>query len=252
MDTDQPQQQPIEGSAPQLIRESVEGKTANENSLTRQILAEFLGTAFLLMAIVGSGIMAQSLTDDVGLQLTMNIMATTASLGCLILTFISISGAHFNPAVSLVDLLLGNLKLFAAAAYVSAQLAGGVVGVIVANLMFDLDAVNWSTKQRSGPNQLLGEAVATLGLLLVIHGVSSRHSKAATAFSVAAFIAGAFAFTSSTSFANPAVTVARTLSDTFAGIEPSSAPSFIIVQLVVAVCSVPLLRLLFLRQDSQS
>ncbi len=252
MAANQPKRQPNECTGPKSVEASVSGDTLNANSLTGQVLAEFLGTAFLLMAIVGSGIMATSLTDDVGLQLTMNIMATAASLGCLILTFISISGAHFNPAVSLVDVLLGNLKPTIAAAYVSAQLAGGVVGVILANLMFDLDAVNWSTKQRSGPNQLLGEAVATLGLLLVIHGVSSRHSKAATAFSVAAFIAGAFAFTSSTSFANPAVTVARTLSDSFAGIEPSSAPGFILVQLVVAVCSVPLVRLLFPGHNTQS
>lgn len=208
------------------------------------VLAEFLGTAFLLMAIVGSGIMAQSLTDDVGIQLTINIVSTAASLGCLIIAFISISGAHFNPAVSLVDVLLGNLKPSSAVAYVVAQLGGGVVGVMLANLMFELDAINWSTRDRSGAPLLLGEAIATLGLLIIIHTVSTRHGDAATAFSVAAFIAGAFAFTSSTSFANPAVTVARTLSDTFAGIQPRSAVGFFIVQVVVAVLSVPLVKLL--------
>lgn len=215
-----------------------------EKPLTAQISAEFAGTALLLMAVVGSGIMAERLSDDVGLQLLMNSIATCAPLGALILMFARVSGAHFNPAVTLCALLLRQIDTARSALFVVAQLAGAVVGVMVANLMFDLAAVNVSTKARDGGGLLLGEVVATLGLLLIIHG-TSRFGEGAVAMSVAGWITGAYIFTSSTSFANPAVTIARTLSDTFAGIAPGSAPAFVVTQLVVAAAAVPLIKMWF-------
>lgn len=213
-----------------------------------QLSAEFAGTAFLLMAVVGSGIMAERLTTDVGLQLLMNSIATCAPLAVLILMFAKVSGAHFNPAVTITALLLRQIDASRAAFFIVAQVAGAVGGVIVANLMFDLQWVHLSTKGRDGGGLLLGEVVATLGLLLLIHG-TMRFGESAVALSVAGWITGAYIFTSSTSFANPAVTLARTLSDTFAGIDPTSAPAFIAVQLVVVAAAVPLIRLWFGAED---
>lgn len=204
--------------------------------------AEFVGTAFLLAAVVGSGIMAQQLSDDVGLQLLENAFATAAVLVALILTFLSVSGAHFNPAVTLADRLLGGIDTPTAVGYVAAQITGGAVGVVLANLMFDLDPILWSTKDRSGANLALAEAVATFGLLVVIFGVVRSGREKTVAFAVGGYIAGAYWFTSSTSFANPAVTIARTLSDTFAGIAPASVPAFIVAQLVATLAAVGLLR----------
>jgi glycerol uptake facilitator-like aquaporin len=213
--------------------------------LPRAALAEFLGTAFLLAGVVGSGIMAQQLTTDVGLQLLANSTATVGVLVALILTFAATSGAHFNPAVTLTEFALGELDLRRAATYVGAQVTGGIVGVMAANLMFDLEAVNWSTKDRSSWNLWFAEGVATLGLLLVIFGIVRKGNPAMVAFAVGGYIGAAYWFTASTSFANPAVTIARTFSDTFAGIEPASAPMFIVSQLIATGIAIAIIRALW-------
>ncbi|MDQ1534757.1 MAG: hypothetical protein QOF28_2518 [Actinomycetota bacterium] len=203
------------------------------NALARKSLAELIGTALLVAAVIGSGIAAQRLSPtDVGLQLFENTAATAAALIAIILALGAVSGAHLNPVVTLVDRVLGGLTNGEAAVYVISQIAGGVLGAIVANLMFDAAAVTWSTHRRFTGAHFLGEVVATFGLVLVVFGIA-RSGRASTApFAVAAYIAAAYWFTSSTSFANPAVTFARTLSDTFAGIAPSSAPAFVVAQLV--------------------
>ena len=211
----------------------------------RRLTGEFVGTAFLLAAVVGSGIMAQNLTDDVGLQLLQNALATAGVLVALILAFGSVSGAHFNPAVTLTDRWFGGIDTPTTVWYIAAQTAGGIVGVIAANIMFELDAVNWSTRDRSSLNLVFAEGVATLGLLLVIFGTVRSGRTSAVAFAVGGYIAGAYYFTSSTSFANPAVTVARMFSDTFAGIRPTDAPAFIAAQLVAVVVGIALIRVLF-------
>lgn len=224
------------------------GKTAApliDRPLARRMTAEFVGTAFLLAGVVGSGIMAEQLTDDVGLQLLQNALATAGVLVALILALGPASGAHFNPAVTLADRLLGGTDTRTAIAYVAAQIPGGIVGVMAANLMFDLAIVDWSTKDRSAGNLVFADGVATLGLLLVIYGVVRSGSPILAAFSVGGYIAGAYYFTSSTSFANPAVTVARMFSDTFAGIAPGSAPGFIAAQLVAVVIGVVLIRFIY-------
>ncbi len=214
-------------------------------SFGRRLTAEFVGTAFLLAAIVGSGIMAQTLSPDSGLQLLQNAVATAGVLAALILTFGSTSGAHFNPVVSIAARALGDLTTRQTTGYIAAQICGGGVGAIVANLMFELPAVTWSTTVRSGPHLWLAEMVATLGLLTVIFGTVRSAGPAMTALAVGGYIAGAYYFTSSTSFANPAVTIARTLTDTFTGIEPASTPGFLLAQLAGAVVAIPLIRLLF-------
>lgn len=219
--------------------------------LARAALAEFLGTAFLVAVVVGSGIAAVRLSPgDVGLQLLENSFATGAGLVALILAFGSVSGAHFNPVVSLVDWKLGGLSPRALAAYVPAQIVGACTGSVVANLMFDLDAVNLSTKVRSDSGLFLAEVVATVGLLFVIFGSTRGGNARATPFAVGAYIASAYFFTSSTSFANPAVTVGRTLSNTFAGIDPSSVTAFITAQLVGAVVGFVLILALFPHFDA--
>jgi arsenate reductase len=211
----------------------------------RAIMAEFVGTAFLLAAVVGSGIMAENRSDDAGLQLLQNAFATGAVLVALILALGSASGAHFNPAVTLADRYFGGIDTPTALGYIAAQVAGGIVGVITANLMFDLSAIDWSTTDRSGGHLVFAEGVATFGLLLVIFGVVRSGRSSVAAFAVGAYIAGAYYFTSSTSFANPAVTVARTFSDTFAGIEPASAPAFITAQLVAVGVAVGVIHLIY-------
>jgi glycerol uptake facilitator-like aquaporin len=212
--------------------------------LLRKATAELVGTAFLVAAVVGSGIAAQRLSPgDAGLQLLENSLATGAVLVALILAFQPVS-ASFNPVVTLVERALGLLSTTAAVALVVAQVVGGLLGVVVANLMFDLDAVSVSTHERGGSGQLIGEVVATLGLVLVVFG-SLRSARIETvAFAVGGYIAAAYWFTSSTSFANPAVTLARTLSDTFAGIAPSSLPLFVLMQLVGGAAGAALLWLL--------
>ncbi len=213
--------------------------------LTRRLAAEFAGTAFLLAGVIGSGIMAERLTDDVGLQLLANAAATVGVLYAIILMFGPVSGAHFNPSVTLADTMLGNRPWSDVVPYVVAQIAGGAVGVVLANLMFDLDAVNVSDKVRDGGGQYLGEVVATFGLVLLIFCLVRTDRAHLAASGVAAYIGGAYWFTSSTSFANPAVSITRTLSDTFAGIEPASAPMFVLMQVVGAVLAVGFVRLVY-------
>ena len=208
-------------------------------ALRRCLVAEALGTGFLVAIVVGSGIFAERLSPgDDGLQLLQNSTATALGLMALIFTFGPVSGAHFNPVVTLADRLLGGISTGRALAYAAAQVAGGCAGTIVANLMFDLPAVEWSDQARSGGGLWLGEVVATFGLLTVILGVVRSGRTTAAPFAVAGYIGAAYWFTSSTSFANPAVTIARTLTETFAGIEPSSAPPFIAAQVVGALAAV--------------
>ena len=213
------------------------------NDLSRRLTAEFVGTFFLLLAVVGSGIMAESLSTDVGLQLLENSFATAGALTCLILTFGRVSGAHFNPVVTLWARLDGDIDNRTALSYVSVQIPAAILGVMAANIIFELDAVYWSTKQRSDPSLWLSEVLATFGLLMVIIGVVRSRKDHWVAISVAAYIGGAYFFTSSTSFANPAVTVARTFSDTFAGIAPASAPMFIVCQLIGCLLAVGVMRI---------
>lgn len=219
-------------------------------ALGRRLLAEAVGTAFLLMAVIGSGIAAQRLSPaDIGLQLFENAVATAFALMALIWAFGPVSGAHFNPAVTLADVVLHRRPVPEGFAYVAAQVAGGIVGAMLANLMFALPPVTWSTKARSGPDLWLAEVIATLGLLFVIFLIP-RHRAAVIPVAVGAYIGAAYFFTSSTSFANPAVTVARMFSDTFAGIYPASAPVFIAMQLVGAGLAVGLVILLRGRQSA--
>jgi len=213
--------------------------------LVRRLAAEFTGTAFLVAGVVGSGIMAERLTDDAGLQLLQNTAATAGILVALILAFGPASGAHFNPAVTLVDRLFSGIDTLTALGYIAVQVAGAITGAVVANLMFDLPAIEWSTTERSGGNLWFAEAVATLGLLVVIFGVVRSGRSTAAAFAVAGYIAAGYYFTSSTSFANPAVTIGRAFSDTFAGIEPASVPMFIVAQLAGAVVAAALVLLIY-------
>ena len=217
-----------------------------DRELGRRAAAELVGTALLAAVIIGSGIFAQRLSpDDVGLQLLENATATGAGLVALILAFGSVSGAHFNPVVTLGDRLLGGVSNAEAAVYIAAQVLGACVGAIIANLMFDLSAVTLSTDARSSANLWLAEVVATFGLLMVILGVVRSGRASAAPFAVGGYIAAAYWFTSSTGFANPAVTIGRTLTDTFAGIKPSSAPAFIVAQLIGGLGAVALARYLY-------
>lgn len=202
--------------------------------MARRVLAEFLGAMILVAAVVGSGIMATTLTDDVGIQLLMNMLATVLVLGLLIWTLGPISGAHFNPAVTGVALVRRELAPREAAWYIPAQIAGAITGAVVANLMFALPPVELSTNQRSGANLLLGEVVATAGLLWIIGALTRTGNGRLGPALVPAWIGAAYFFTSSTSFANPAVTIGRMFSDTFTGIAPASVPAFIAAQLVGA------------------
>ena len=217
-------------------------------SLSRRALAEFCGTAFLVAVVVGSGIAAERLSPhDVGLQLLENAAATAGGLVALILAFGPVSGGHFNPVVSVVDSFFGGLARHDLPAYIAAQVVGAVSGAVVANLMFELDAVSWSTDARSSGGLWLGEVVATVGLLAVIFGVVRSGRSSAAPFAVGAYIGGAYFFTSSTSFANPAVTVGRAFTDTFAGIKPSSVPAFFAAQVVGGALAVLLIRALYPR-----
>ena len=218
----------------------------------RRLVAEALGTGLLIVAVIGSGIMASRLSpDDVGLQLLENAAATAGALIGLILIFGSISGGHFNPVVTLVDRAFGTISTRDTGLYVIAQIIGGCLGAVVANLMFELPAVELSTTERSSGALWLSEVVATIGLLLVIHGCVRTGRGHQVAVAVAVWIAGAYWFTSSTSFANPAATIARTLTDTFAGIEPASAPMFIVMELLGAAIAFTLIRLLYPARPSE-
>jgi glycerol uptake facilitator-like aquaporin len=214
--------------------------------LARGAVAEAVGTGLLVAIVVGSGIFAQRLSPgDKGLQLLENSTATAFGLMALILAFGKVSGAHFNPVVTLADRFLGGVDTRRALTYIGAQVAGGCAGTVVANLMFDLPAVEWSTHTRSSGGLWLGEIVATFGLLTVILGVVRSGRTAAAPFAVGAYIGAAYWFTSSTSFANPAVTVARMLSNTFAGIAPSSGAAFVASQLVGAALALVVVRFLY-------
>ena len=200
--------------------------------LVQRAAAEFLGTAFLVATVIGSGIAAQQLSPhDTGLQLLENSLATGAVLVALILALQPVS-ASFNPVVTLVERAMGRVTTVGAGVQVAAQVIGGLVGTVVANLMFDMDAVSLSTHHRAGDGHLLGEVVATLGLVVVVFGALRSPRIETVAFAVGGYIAAAYWFTSSTSFANPAVTIARMFSDTFAGIAPTSVPAFILMQLI--------------------
>ena len=213
--------------------------------LARRSAAEFFGTAFLVMAVVGSGVMASRLSpDDAGLQLLQNSLATGAALVALILALQPVS-ASFNPVVTLVERALGMIDTRTAAGLVAAQLAGGLAGTVAANLMFGLDAVTFSTHQRTGAGLWLGEVIATIGLLLIVFGTVRSGRADRVAFAVGGYITAAYWFTSSTSFANPAVTIARTVTDTFAGIAPPSAPAFILAQLLGGAAGYVLVRFLY-------
>ena len=213
--------------------------------LSRRVVAEFIGTAFLLIAVVGGGIAAQRLSpNDTGLQLFEAAVVTAFGLAAFIMMLGPISGAHFNPAVTLTDVALGNRPSREAIPYISAQILGGIAGTILSNLMFELPAVEISETVRSGSGQWLGEIIATIGLLLVIFLMLRRANTDLIGISVGIYIGGAYFFTSSTSFANPAVTIARMFSDTFAGIAPSSAPGFLIAQLLAVPLAVGLIRYL--------
>jgi arsenate reductase len=218
---------------------------AVDRDLARRCTAEFVGTAFLVAVVVGSGIAAQRLTADVGLRLLENSIATGAGLVALILAFGSVSGAHFNPLVTMADRILGGTSTRDASAYIVVQIAGGCVGAMIANLMYELPAVSVSTHGRSSGALWLGEVVAAFGLLLVILGVVRARRASVAAFAVGAYIAAAYWFTSSTSFANPAVTIGRSLTNTFAGIEPSSVPAFVVAQIVGALAAITLAVFLF-------
>jgi glycerol uptake facilitator-like aquaporin len=201
-------------------------------TLGARLTAEFIGTAFLVAAIIGSGVMGEKLAGgNVAVALLANTIATGAALVALILTFSSVSGAHFNPVVTLADAVGGSLPWKDAAAYVAVQVTGGICGTVVAHLMFGLSVISVSHHDRHGWPIVLSEFVATFGLLIVIVGCS-RFRSSAVPFAVAAYITAAYWFTASTSFANPAVTIARSLSDTFAGIRPVDVPLFIAAQVV--------------------
>jgi glycerol uptake facilitator-like aquaporin len=213
--------------------------------LPRRLLAEAIGSCLLIIAVIGSGIMATRLSSDVGLQLLENAAATAGALVGLILMFGAVSGAHYNPVVTLVDRLFGTITTRDALLYALVQTIGACTGAVLANLMFGLDAINLSTHVRSGGDLWLSEVLATIGLLLVIHGCVRSGRASAVPFAVGAWIGGAYWFTSSTSFANPAVTIARMLSNSFAGIAPRSAPMFIAMQVLGALLAFVLIRYLF-------
>ena len=214
--------------------------------LWRRLAAEFLGSAFLAAVVVGSGIAAQRLSPgQTGLELLENAAATAAGLFAIILMFGPVSGGHFNPVVSFVDAAFGGLSWRDAAAYLPAQVAGCIAGAVLANLMFALPAVSISAKHRATPAHFLSEIIATIGLMLVIFALArSGRSRSAPA-AVGAYIGAAYFFTSSTSFANPAITIGRMFSDTFAGIAPSSVPAFIGAQIVGGALVIGIIKALY-------
>ena len=214
--------------------------------LPRRLLAELLGSAFLAALVIGSGIAAETLSPgDTGLQLFENAAATAAGLFAIILMFGPVSGGHFNPVVSLADTWFGGLRRRDAAAYIPAQVAGCVLGALVANGMFSLAAISISTHHRASPAHLFSEVVATGGLVLVIFALARTRRLHIAPAAVGAYIGAAYFFTSSASFANPAISVGRIFSNTFAGIAPASVPGFVVAQLAGGVCAIALVRLLY-------
>jgi glycerol uptake facilitator-like aquaporin len=211
----------------------------------RRVAAEFIGSAGLSVVVIGSGIAAAKLSTDTGLQLLENALVTALGLAVLILVFQPVSGAHFNPVVSVVDAVFGGRGWADVARYVPAQIAGCIVGAVLANLMFGLTAISWSTTERVTWPHLLAELIATAGLVVVIFALVRTERAALVAPAVGAYIGAAYFFTSSTSFANPAITVGRMFSDTFAGIAPASVPAFLGAQLVGGLIGWLAVRLLF-------
>ena len=213
--------------------------------LARQLLAEFLGSAGLVTVVIGSGIAAQRLSPtDTGLQLLENALVTGAALVALILAFGPVSGAHFNPVVTAADRVFGGVSTAQLGVYVAAQLSGGVVGAVAANLMFGRDAVDVSTHHRASGGLWLSEALATFGLIVLIFGLVRAGRGALAPFAVGSYITAAYWWSSSTSFANPMIDVARTLSNTFAGIAPSSVPMFVVMQVLGGAVAVAVVHLL--------
>jgi glycerol uptake facilitator-like aquaporin len=214
--------------------------------LARRLLAEFLGSAFLAAVVIGSGIAASRLSpDDTGLALLENAAATAAGLFAIILMFGRVSGGHFNPVVSLVDAHFGGLSWRDATAYVPAQVAGCITGAITANAMFALSAISISTHHRASPAHLFAEVIATLGLLLVIFSLARTGRATSAPAAVGAYIGAAYWFTSSTSFANPAIAVGRMFSNTFAGIAPASVPGFVAAELAGGLVAVAVILTLY-------
>lgn len=215
-------------------------------TLIARLTAEGVGTALLVATVVGSGIMAQRLSpDDVGLQLLENAAATVGALIALILALGPVSGAHFNPVVSMVTRLFGGLSTRDTILYSLVQIAGGCIGAMIANVMFELDVVNLSTKDRSSGALWFSEMIATIGLVLIIFCIVRSGRVSAVPYAVGVWIGGAYWFTSSTSFANPAVDFARSLSNSFAGIKPSSIPGFLIAQIVGGLLAYVLVKVLY-------
>jgi glycerol uptake facilitator-like aquaporin len=210
----------------------------------KKVFAEFLGTAFLVAIVVGSGIMATNLSQDIGVQLLINTISTVFGLYVLITILSPISGAHFNPVVTMVDLIQGKSSTAQFIQYSLAQVLGAVTGAMLANSMFSYPLLEASTKIRSGGNLYIGEIVATAGLILVINLLVSQKNLAVIPAAVASWIGSAYFFTSSTSFANPAVTIGRTFSDSFAGIAPECAPKFIAAQVLGALIGLGLTKVL--------
>ncbi|MDH6616824.1 glycerol uptake facilitator-like aquaporin [Streptomyces sp. SAI-135] len=226
------------------------GATPPRKPLAARAAAELIGTAALVAVVVGSGIQATELTKDVGVQLLANSLATVFGLGVLILLLGPVSGAHFNPVVTLAEWWTGQrggagVTIREAAVYVPAQIAGAVAGAVLADAMFGEPLVEWSTHDRSAGHLLLGEVVATAGLILLIFGLARTDQLRFAPVAVASYIGAAYWFTSSTSFANPAVTIGRTFSDTFAGIAPGSLLGFIGMQLIGGVIGLALVALVF-------
>jgi glycerol uptake facilitator-like aquaporin len=214
--------------------------------LGRRLLAELLGSAFLAAVVIGSGIAAHQLSPhDIGLELFENAAATAAGLYAIILMFGPVSGGHFNPVVSFVDARFGGITRRDALAYLPAQVSGCAVGAVAANAMFAQAAISISTHHRASPAHLLAETIATLGLIVVIFALARTHRSATAPAAVGAYIGAAYFFTSSTSFANPAITIGRMLSDTFAGIAPASAPTFILAQTVGGALAIAAIRILY-------
>ena len=210
--------------------------------ILRKWLAEYIGTATLVCVVVGSGIMGTNLSKDSGVALLINAFSTIFALALLILIIAPISGAHFNPAVSLVQVLRREMNAVEFLSFISAQIAGAISGAIIANVMFDLEAIQISTTERVSTGTLVGEVIATAGLITVIFVLVARSQDKLIPAAVAAWIGSAYFFTSSTSFANPAVTIGRVFSDTFAGINPASVLPFIIAQLIGAMLGVALVK----------
>ena len=210
--------------------------------ILRKWLAEFIGTATLVCVVIGSGIMGTNLSNDPGIALLINAFSTIFVLALLILIIAPISGAHFNPAVSLIQVIRREMSAVEFLSFISAQIAGAITGAIIANLMYDLPAIQISTHERVSTGTLVGEVIATAGLITVIFVLVARAQEKLIPVAVAAWIGSAYFFTSSTSFANPAVTIGRVFSDTFAGINPESVMPFIVAQLIGAMLGVALVR----------